>query len=140
MVRRVARERGAAVTGGWVSPLLVLAGGAIGAPLRYLLDLHIQARHDSVFPWGTLAVNLAGCFLFGWIWSVGAERELIGAESRAILLVGFLGAFTTFSSFAFEGVGLLREGAILPALGHLIGQNVTGLLLVWVGLAVGRHG
>ena len=120
--------------------VLLFAAGGLGTLLRYGISSLVQRHAGLSFPWGTFAVNMIGCFLFGLLWSVFENRMDISREIRAVVLVGFLGGFTTFSSFAFEGVGLLREGAILPALGHLIGQNVTGLLLVWVGLAVGRHG
>jgi CrcB protein len=120
--------------------VLLFAAGGLGTLLRYGISSLVQRHAGLSFPWGTFAVNMIGCFLFGVAWSVFESRLDVSRELRAVILVGFLGGFTTFSSFAFEGVGLLRDGAILPALGHLIGQNVTGLLLVWVGLAVGRHG
>jgi CrcB protein len=120
--------------------VLLFAAGGLGTLLRYGISSLVQRHAGLSFPWGTFAVNMIGCFLFGVAWSVFESRLDVSRELRAMILVGFLGGFTTFSSFAFEGVGLLRDGAILPALGHLIGQNVTGLLLVWVGLAVGRHG
>lgn len=120
--------------------ILLFAAGGLGTLLRYGLSSLVQRHAGLSFPWGTFAVNMIGCFLFGLLWSVFENRMDISREIRAVVLVGFLGGFTTFSSFAFEAVGLLREGALLPALGHLIGQNVVGLLLVWCGLTVGRHG
>ena len=120
--------------------LLLFAAGGLGTLLRYGISSLVQRHAGLSFPWGTFAVNMIGCFLFGVLWSVFENRMDISREIRAVVLVGFLGGFTTFSSFAFEGVGLLREGALLPALGHLVGQNVVGLLLVWLGLTVGRHG
>lgn len=120
--------------------LLLFVAGGLGTLLRYGLSSLVQRHAGLSFPWGTFVVNMIGCFLFGVLWSLFENRLDISREIRAVVLVGFLGGFTTFSSFAFEGVGLLREGALLPALGHLLGQNVAGLLLVWLGLTVGRHG
>lgn len=119
--------------------LLFIAGGA-GTLLRYGLSSLVQRHAGVSFPWGTLAVNMIGCFLFGWLWSLFEGRVEVSRELRAVVLVGFLGGFTTFSSFAFEAAGLLREGAWLAALGHLLGQNVLGVTLVFLGLAAGRHG
>jgi len=121
----------------WV--LLFLAGG-LGTWCRYGLSAVVQRHTGLSFPWGTFAVNLLGCFLFGLLWSLFENRADISREVRAVVLVGFLGGFTTFSSFAFEAAGLLRDGAWLPALGHIMGQNILGVLLVLLGLWAGRHG
>lgn len=121
----------------WI--LLFLAGG-LGTWCRYGLSTAVQRHAGLNFPWGTFAVNLLGCFLFGLLWSLFENRVEVSREIRAVVLVGFLGGFTTFSSFAFEAAGLLRDGAWLPALGHVLGQNVLGVLLVFLGLLAGRHG
>lgn len=94
--------------------LLVLLGGAVGAPLRYLTDLFVQARHDSVFPWGTLTVNVVGSLLLG---SVAALVAGLGLPGWVLTLAGtgFAGALTTFSTFGFETVRLVEEGAFLAA-------------------------
>ena len=118
---------------------LALAGG-LGTLLRYGLSSLVQRHAGLAFPWGTLVVNLAGCFLFGLLWSLFESRWAVSRELRTVVLVGFLGGFTTFSSFAFEAAGLLEQGAWRAALGHLLGQNVLGVALVFLGLAVGRHG
>lgn len=104
---------------------LVLVGGAVGAPLRYLTDLFIQSRHDSVFPWGTLGVNVVGSFLLGVLASAVVN---VGAPTWLLTLggTGFCGALTTFSTFGFETVRLLEDGSWVEAL-----ANVT------LGLAVG---
>jgi CrcB protein len=120
--------------------LLLALAGALGTLLRYGVSSVVQRHAGLGFPWGTFAVNMAGCFLFGLLWSLFENRFEVSRDIRAIVLVGFLGGFTTFSSFAFEGAGLLREGAWLSATGHLLGQNVLGVLLVFLGLAAGRHG
>ena len=94
--------------------LLVLAGAAVGAPLRYLTDLLVQSRHDSVFPWGTLSVNAAGSLLLGV--TAGA---LSGGGGHgwvlALLGTGLCGALTTFSTFSFETVRLAQEGSLLES-------------------------
>lgn len=121
----------------WV---LLFAAGGLGTLCRYGLSNLVQRQAGLHFPWGTFAVNLLGCFLFGLLWSLFENRVDISREVRAVVLVGFLGGFTTFSSFAFEAAGLLRDGAWLAAAGHLLGQNVLGVALVFAGLLVGRHG
>lgn len=117
---------------------LFLAGGC-GTLLRYGLSSLVQRQAGLNFPWGTFAVNLLGCFLFGLAWSVFEGRLEVSRDVRAVVLVGFLGGFTTFSSFAFESAGLIREGAWLAASGQLVGQNAGGILLLFAGLALGRH-
>ncbi len=114
---------------------LALAGG-LGALARYGLAGLIQ--RDSMFPWGTFAVNALGCFLFGALWSAMEHRLSISTETRAIVLTGFLGAFTTFSTFMFETANLLRDSQWLAAIANVIGQNTLGLAAVILGMAVGR--
>jgi CrcB protein len=94
--------------------LLVFAGAAVGAPLRYLTDLLVQSRHDSVFPWGTLTVNAAGSL------ALGVTAGVLSADPGpawvlALVGTGLCGALTTFSTFAFETVRLTEEGSVLEA-------------------------
>ncbi len=91
--------------------LLVLVGGAIGAPLRYATDLVVQSRHDSVFPWGTFTVNVVGSFLLG---ALAAAVSLTDTPTWVLTLVGtgFCGALTTFSTFGYETVRLVEEGSL----------------------------
>ena len=112
--------------------LAVLAGGMIGAPARYLADRVLQARHDSVFPWGTFAVNMAGSALLGFL--LGAQRHL-GLPPAALALVGtgFCGGLTTFSAFSYETLRLLEDGAIGEAGVNTIGSLAGGVLLAWLG-------
>jgi fluoride exporter len=110
----------------------VVLGAAVGAPLRYLTDLWVQRRHDSVFPWGTLTVNVAGSFLLGVV--LGTQTHAGGSEWWAVLLgTGFCGALTTFSTFGFETVRLIEDGALL-----LAGMNVV--VSVLAGLSAGVVG
>ena len=110
--------------------LMVLVGGAVGAPLRYLTDLLVQARHDSVFPWGTLTVNVVGCLVLGGL--VGAARSLSPAV-LALLGTGFCGALTTYSTFSYETLRLLETRARLYAVGNVVVSLVAGSAAVALG-------
>ena len=112
--------------------LAVLAGGLLGAPARYLADRAIQARHDSVFPWGTLAVNLAGSAVLGFL--LGAQRHLgLPPAAFALLGTGFCGGLTTFSTFSYETLRLLEDGAVGEAGLNVIASLSAGVLLAWLG-------
>ena len=112
--------------------LAVLAGGMIGAPARYLADRLVQARHDSVFPWGTFAVNMAGSFVLGFL--LGAQRHLgLPPVLFALLGTGFCGGLTTFSTFGYETLRLLEDGAIGEAGVNVIGSLAVGVLFAWLG-------
>lgn len=118
--------------------LCIALAGAAGTLARYGLTHLVQRHAGLTFPWGTFAVNVLGCLLFGLCWALFERRVDHVAEWRLVVLVGLLGGFTTFSSFAFEGAGLLRDGAWGLALLHIAGQNVLGVAAVWAGLALGR--
>ncbi|MFB3785659.1 MAG: CrcB family protein [bacterium] len=117
--------------------LIALTGG-LGSLARYGLAGLVQRWAGSGFAWGTPVVNLLGCFLFGVIWSLAEERILISGETRAILLVGFLGAFTTFSTYVFETGELLRDAQWRWAAGNVCLQTFGGLAAFFAGLAGGR--
>ena len=115
--------------------LLVLVGGMIGAPARYLTDRLLQARHDSVFPWGTLAVNVTGCAVLGFL--LGAQRHLgLPAAWVALLGIGVCGGLTTFSTFSYETMRLLEDGAISEAGLNVLGSLAAGLLAAWLGMTL----
>ena len=118
--------------------LLIALAGSIGTLARYGLSGFVQSLCGKVFPWGTVAVNLLGCLLFGLIWSALEERWPTSGETRMIILVGFMGAFTTFSTFVFETEELLRDAEWLPALGYFAIHNIGGLVALLVGLTLGR--
>jgi fluoride exporter len=112
-----------------VTLLLVALGGALGAPLRYLVDRAVQARHDSVFPWGTFAVNVAGSLVLGLVAGLsGAAYSLLGT--------GFCGAFTTYSTFSYETLRLLEEGSRFYALTNVVATVLVGLGAMFLGLAI----
>ncbi|MDA8319406.1 MAG: fluoride efflux transporter CrcB [Actinomycetota bacterium] len=112
--------------------LLVALGGMAGAPLRYLLDKVIQSRHDSVLPWGTFTVNVIGSAILGFL--LGAQQHLgMSSQVMALAGIGFCGGLTTFSTFGYETLRLLEDGAVGAA-----GLNMLGSLAV--GVAAGALG
>lgn len=112
--------------------LLVLVGGAVGAPLRYLTDLVVQSRHDSVYPWGTFTVNIVGSALLGFV--VGAtSTSALPSWALALVGTGFCGSLTTFSTFGFETVRLVEEGSFAEA-------SINAALSLAVGLAAAFGG
>lgn len=117
---------------------LIALAGAIGTLARYWMSGLVYDLLGRDFPWGTAAVNILGCFLFGLVWELGEGRMLIRAETRAMILTGFMGAFTTFSTFIFESGGFLEDGRWLPALANVTFQTVVGFVALFAGLAIGR--
>lgn len=115
--------------------LYVAAGGALGALARYGLSGWIQDVSGGLFPWGTLVVNVLGCFLLGFALA-WLERVALAAELRSFLGIGLLGAFTTFSTFSYEAVALLRDRDWLRAGGYLSGSLLLGLAAAAAGLAL----
>jgi CrcB protein len=118
--------------------LLIALAGSIGTLARYGLGGFIQNATSKLFPWGTVAVNLLGCLLFGVVWAALDERWRGSGQLRMIILIGFMGAFTTFSTFIFELERLLSDAEWLPALGYFSIHNIGGLAAFMVGLALGR--
>ena len=117
--------------------LLVILGGAVGAPLRYLTDRVVQARHDTVFPWGTFSVNVAGSLILGLI--AGAVAEAAIPHSLLFLVgVGFCGALTTYSTFSYETLALRERGAIFYAVTYVIISVAATLGAAFVGAAIAK--
>jgi CrcB protein len=117
-----------------VTVLLVFIGGTIGAPVRFLLDRAVQRRHESVFPWGTLTVNLVGCLVLGVL--TGAARSL-PADLVVFAGTGVCGALTTFSTFGYETTRLLEEGSVLEAGLNAMVSLLAGVLAATAGYALG---
>jgi CrcB protein len=113
---------------------LVGIGGFIGALARYGLTGFVQKQFPmSVFPFGTLAVNLLGCFLIGVLAGLAEDRQYFGPEFRTFALIGVLGGFTTYSTFGFETFAMLRDADFLHAAANVAIHVIAGLALVWVG-------
>jgi fluoride exporter len=102
--------------------LLIVVGAAVGAPLRYLTDRFVQARHDSVFPWGTFTVNVTGSALLGFLIGLPAGEGVL-----ALAGTGFCGALTTYSTFSYETLRLTQEGAGLRAVANVLASITAGL-------------
>ncbi|MGE3979748.1 MAG: fluoride efflux transporter CrcB [Nitrospira sp.] len=113
---------------------LIGTGGFIGSIFRYLLSGWVQQLSKSVqFPFGTLAVNIVGCALIGFLAQLADQRGVVSGEARTFLMVGILGGFTTFSAFGNETMNLLRDGELWLACGNVVGHTVLGLAAVWAG-------
>ena len=113
--------------------LTIGAGSFIGGIMRYLLSYIIQGRFMSTFPFGTLAVNILGCFLIGLIFGLN-ERGNIPLEWRLFLATGILGGFTTFSAFSNESIALLRNGQIWFAFAYIASSVFIGLFATFTGI------
>ena len=119
--------------------LLIAIGGAVGTLARY--GTHVLARGASEranFPLATLIVNLLGCFLIGYLQGLLVERLAVREEYRLAIVVGFLGGFTTFSTFGWDTAALLRDGSSMRALINLLASNLLGVALVFAGYALSR--
>jgi fluoride exporter len=110
-------------------------GSCIGGICRYLLSRFIQDKFLSAFPYGTLAVNIIGCFLIGIVFGL-SERGNITLEWRLFLSTGLLGGFTTFSAFSNESVGLLKDGQLWPAFTYIACSVLIGLLATFTGISL----
>ncbi len=117
--------------------LLIGAGGFIGSVLRYVVSGLAQSLSQSIaFPYGTLAVNILGCFCIGFLSELLDARALISTGMRAFLVVGILGGFTTFSAFGSETMNLIRDGEGALALMNVGAQVLLGLGAVWLGYSL----
>jgi fluoride exporter len=121
----------------WSSLLWVFLGGGVGACLRYGVSVLLAASHTN-WPWSTLIVNLLGCTLAGWL---AARFGLSDAAHpwRALVMVGLLGGFTTFSAFGLETIMLLQRGHVLSAMSYVLLSVLGGLLGVYLGFAWASH-
>jgi len=119
--------------------LLWLAlAGATGTLARYGLAGLVHRISGASFPWGTLAVNIMGCFLAGLLWALFEHRWPVAGETRVLILVGFMGAFTTFSAFILETGELFRAAEWLQAAGNILLQNGLGFTALLIGIGLGR--
>ena len=118
--------------------IFIAAGGILGALLRYGISGLIQGYLNGSFPWGTLIVNLSGCFMIGFLWQL-SEVIIISPNIRTFIFVGVIGAFTTFSTYGLETINLLRESEIKYALSNIFLSNILGLLMVFCGFITVRY-
>jgi CrcB protein len=118
--------------------LLVGAGGAIGSMLRFLAGLAAARLVAHPFPWGTLAINVAGCLAMGALVHFVSDRGILGADARAFAAAGILGGFTTFSAFSQESLDLLERRHYPHAVGYILASVALGLAAAWTGRAACR--
>ncbi len=118
--------------------LAIAGGGMVGALLRYWVSLGMHGLLGRDFPWGTMTVNVLGSFLMGWLSFLLLAREA-APEWRGLLLIGGLGAFTTFSTYSLESLHLLEQGHIGKASLYILSSVALCLVAVWAGLWLGRH-
>ena len=118
--------------------LLIALAGAAGAVVRYLVGLGCARGIGSGFPYGTLLVNVVGCFLLGLIMHLGPVAKLVPRAAFTALTVGFLGGLTTFSAFGYQTADFIENCAYFAALGNVVANLVLGLGAVFAGLALGR--
>jgi CrcB protein len=120
-----------------VSSYVAISVGAIlGANARYLLGLYAVERLGAAFPYGTLFINVSGCLVIGFFLTVGYERLSLPPLVRLCFATGFLGAYTTFSTYAFETATLVRQGAYLPALAYFVASIAGGMVGVFLGIVL----
>ena len=118
--------------------ITVALGGAMGAVSRFLVGNIVGKALGSAWPYGTFIINIVGCFCMGVLMTVIVERQLLPAAWRFFLCVGFLGGFTTFSSFGYETISLINNGKLLEAIAYVSGSVLLGLLAAAIGVYLGR--
>jgi fluoride exporter len=118
--------------------MFIAVAGLVGTLLRYSVSGFVAQRYGETFPWGTMVVNLVGCFLAGVVFHLTEERFLVSPTVRAVILIGFLGGLTTFSSYGLQTFTLLKNSEFGLATLNIATSNVVGLLLVWAGYVASK--
>lgn len=122
----------------WKNIFLVAAGGSLGAVSRYLGHRLISTQYTGNFPLGTFLVNIAGCLLIGLLYGWSVKNNLLSQDMKLLLMTGFCGGFTTFSSFTVEGMTLLQQDRFLVFLLYFTSSVVTGLAATYIGYLITR--
>jgi len=117
--------------------LQLVIGGALGTLSRYSMSVFVYKIFGADFPYGTLAVNLTGCFLVGFLASITEDRFVFGSNIRVFLMIGFCGAFTTFSTFILETSNLIKDGETLRALLNVLLSVIVGFIIFRLGVLAG---
>ena len=120
--------------------LVVLAGGGVGSLARYVASTAIMQRFGGAFPLGTFVINITGSFLIGLLMTLFTERLEWSPTWRLLLVTGFLGGYTTFSTYEYESLQALRQGAKWIGLFNLVGSVVAGYIAVWLGALLAERG
>lgn len=123
---------------GRMTLVYLAVGGALGAISRHVVQTWLQDLVGGRFPWGTFVINISGSFVLGLLFALAIERELLTPEIRLPVMVGFLGAYTTFSTYMLESWALAEAGDLSRMLFYLVGSVIVGMLAVVAGLALGR--
>lgn len=119
--------------------IAIAAGGAVGALLRFWVSSGVYHLLGRGFPYGTLAVNVLGSLAMGFLYVLLLERSTVSPELRSALLIGFLGAFTTFSTFSIETLNLIEQAALFKAGLNMLLSVSACIVACWIGLAIGRQ-
>jgi CrcB protein len=117
--------------------LWVGLGGFAGAIARYVLGGVVAARVGAIFPWGTFVINISGSFILGFFLAFAQERPWVHPNARLLFAVGFVGAYTTFSTYMYESMRLMIEGQFALAALNVVGSVILGLAAVFAGIALG---
>ncbi len=118
--------------------VMIVIGGSLGTLARYEVATRIQANVPAGFPWGTFIVNVSGCFMMGVAMTLLTDRLVANPQWRYLIPIGFIGAYTTFSTFEFEAFRANAEGAFLIGGLYVVGSVVTGYLALWAGVVAAR--
>ncbi|MCK9582886.1 MAG: fluoride efflux transporter CrcB [Endomicrobiales bacterium] len=116
----------------------LIIGGAIGTLARYTLAGVVYKGFGTSFPYGTIVVNLLGCFIIGFLSTIAEQKFVLGSGVRTFLMIGFCGAFTTFSTFIFETNGLIRDGEVMRAFVNVLVSVIAGFILFRLGVLLGE--
>lgn len=118
--------------------LIVGAGGFIGSALRYMIYVLVEKQLTSTFPWATFIANMLGCFIIGVVYALSEKGGFMSTHWRIFLTVGFCGGFTTFSSFAYDNLNLLKDNSLFYLLLNAGGSIILGILAVYLGIILVR--